>query len=503
MSGRPAALEPAPARRSMDRRQPAPGAAAPGAGRRDGEAGTPLSLERAERLGHRSIPRPGTAPPAATELRRKIGAEIEAPGATLHYDKATPATQGEKVGAIVPGIETEIHLEAPKDGMATFEFATGLHDQVPPDDPTSLAFQAGYLGTWMETGEMLGEQRLADGVLVELEDKWEEVDGGRGPLLRVDSGVKGAFQVNVSPTRKTAPTLLSAFDTLHAFSVSPEDKTLVPQKDPVNQALKDARTYSIELFQAVVQELAKAADRDPLPPRIVTVLKALTSVPRAAYFKYLRRLEGFTSASYDIIDKNIVEVLPRADLSELWAKAVQDDPTVDWNALIGDVLASAVGATPFPRLRQKDVIDTFSSEVFKLEMEIAEITSLPFAEMEKQMGKMGELQERWSKLAEEHGTRKADVLEDTVDLENRGLEDMLAVLAGDKVLVKDRGKRGQEQPPSILTGTDSTLLPVNPEQGEAGVYEIRNPFTEQIPLSDWGKVMALYEQELWKAGVRF
>lgn len=494
---------PTPLRRDGDARQAAPPSPTR-AGGRTTAAGRP-SLQRARRLGHRiPLAPPPTPRTGAVPVQRKIGAEIEVPQAHLVYDKETPASQGEKVGALVPGIETEIHLEAPANGVATFEFATGLHDQVPPKNPLSLAFQAGYLGTWMETGVLKKKQWLASRALVDLEPKWQKVNDDRGPLLEVGSGAKGAFQVNVSPTKEAAPSVMGAFDALHAFSFDRDDEELEAQEAPVNQALKDSKQYALDLYGAVVGELKKAAEKDTLPPRILAALKALTSVPRFTYFQYLRKMEGFTSSTHDIIDKNVLEVLPRANLAELWSEAVQDDESVDWNALIGDALEAAIGATELPRVRTTKRIDKMSMEVFQLQMELDELRELPIQERMEKLERITELSEKWDQLAEEHGTRDVELIEDVMALQEAAHQDMLAVLRGDKVLIRDRGKKDQVQPPSILgKHTDSSLLPVGEEQGEAGVYEIRNPFTHQIELADWGTVTALYEAELAKAGVEY
>ncbi|MCG8419347.1 MAG: DUF4157 domain-containing protein [Proteobacteria bacterium] len=444
-------------------------------------------------------------------VQRKIGAEIEVVGAVLEYPDGTPVTQGEKVGAIVPGIETEIHLEGPEREYATFEFATGLHGQYPPDNPLSLAFQVGYLATWVETGKRKGTQLLKDRALVALESKWAKINHNNGPALHVDRDAQGAFQINVSPSKESAGNFQNLFNDIHTFAYS--NGVLTAQARAVNNCLRDAKTFAFELYDNIVARIEQVLDKEELPSLLKSTLKALTNVPRVSYFKYLRSLEGFTSAAHGIIDKNILEVLPRANIQELWAKTIADPAVTElganWAVLLPEVLDHALGQTAFPTLRQVEAINPDLDQNEQLEIArlmqqgddlLQRYRSAPTDELEEQL-QQHNLEIRMKRLLGD--VVESDSAEDAVSLRKTALTDMLDVVAGGKILVKDRAKKRLAQPMPILTDTDSSLLPVNREQGEAGVFEIRNPFSQKVPTEDWAGAVAAYEDMLYQKGVRY
>ncbi len=431
-------------------------------------------------------------------IQRKIGAEIEVVGATLDYDVGTSVSQGEKVGAIVPGIETEIHLEAPNKKYATFELATGLHDQYPPENPLSLTFQVAYLADFVKIAKIRGKSLLKDMPLMALEAKWAEVNNRQGPILQVQEGSQGAFQINVSPTKATSSTFLDIFDLINSFTF--EDHVLIVQEKTVNTCLDNAKQFSIQLYNNIVEILSKKLGAE-LPSILKSTIRALVNVPRVSYFKYLRSQEDFFSPTKDIIDKNILDALPRANIQELWTSALKDS-TVDPKTagLFPATLKEAFDATDYPKLAEgnipsdKEDLETYSL----LEKMDHLINGKPEGWMEQL--KNLDLDFRIAKLQDKI-TQGPNIFHANF-LKISALNDTLAVLRGEKILIKNR-KTQETQAEAILKNTDSSLLHVNKEEGEAGVFEIRNPFTHQIPIDQWAEVMAAYEAMLYQKGVRY
>ena len=460
----------------------------------------PMKLEGATLSG----PNPINSP-----IQRKIGAEIEVPGVFLTYDQQKPASQGETVARIVPGIVTEIHLEGPKDGVATLELATGLHGQYPADHPLSLAFQVGYLATWIEIAKLKRRAYLKDMPLVALDHNWQTVNQNNGPLVEVDNSVAnaGAFQINVSPTEETASTFQDVFDTMNA--VTHNNGVLTEQAQAVNGALRNSKTYALNLYDNIIQLLGVEIG-DTVPPILRSVIKALTSVPRVLYFKYLRAQEGFDSPTRDIIDKNILDLLPRANLQELWIKALQSPQVtslgVSINEIFPDVLLRALSETDFPQLAQSW---TFGDDLTDYEGTYALLRrandlvnnpgQLSMDALEAELTNM-DLQLRLNQI--QGRVARGPSFIHGLDLSNEAFSAMLDVLNGAKILVRNRQVQGH-QAPSILERTDSSLRPVNEEEGLAGVFEIRNPFTHMIPLADWKKAIAAYEVMLAQKHVKY
>jgi hypothetical protein len=292
-------------------------------------------------------------------------------------------------------------------------------------------------------------------------------------------------------------------------SVTHDHGTLTEQALAVNMALRNSKTFALGLYGNIIK-LLETEIKGSVPGILKSVIKALTTVPRVLYFNYLKGLEGFDSPTKDIIDKNILDLLPRANLQELWEKALASDAVTSLGANVGQVfpgvLQQALDQTAFPSLAEGWVIGADFGEgeaiLEALQRQNQLVNDRGNLAMEEWMRQLQEVAEK-IKVYEFFGqVAKGPSLMHAIDLRAEAYTEMLAVLSGKKILVKNR-KVKTPQAPSILSRTDSSLLPVSEDEGPAGVFEIRNPFTHMIPVADWGQAIGAYEKMLTDKGVRY
>lgn len=78
------------------------------------------------------------------------------------------------------------------------------------------------------------------------------------------------------------------------------------------------------------------------------------------------------------------------------------------------------------------------------------------------------------------------------------------IISGQIELVQPRFPKSHQQGKgAVLENTTTSMVPIDEENGLAGVYELRNPFSSDLPPEHWQTAMAHYEKLLMEAGVRY
>ena len=208
----------------------------------------------------------------------------------------------------------------------------------------------------------------------------------------------------------------------------------------------------------------------------------------------------------DVIDKNMMEIMPRSNLHELWNQALTHSDvtgtTDEWNAAMVTALQDGFDQTAIPTedaRRKPTVSPALKGEarasalalLTQYNSMMADLATASYADLDT-------LSKKYKAAIE----AKHIVEQPSDELTNQMHATTAQVWRGSMVLVKDRSS-GTPQPTAVLQRTDSSLVSVNATQGLAGVYEIRNPFTAMLPTAEWYMAVAAYEALLDSKGVSY
>ena len=479
----------------------------------------PLPLQFVPQLKHGSREQlPGRfALPAGQVVQRKIGAEIEVKG-QLTYTSPENFPQGTSVAAMmVNGQPTEVHLEHPRKldathGVATLEFATGKYDQpdVALNSPLAegareIGSAAGALtqGQAVPLSSMQGIVLTADGL---------KMNEGAGPQVTINQK-KGAFQVNVSPTKESAINLHEYLDVNQGVSQSFETGQYYVDKRHSTQPRDMAVLFTNEVYKIIVAVIEKSVEATtPMPPFLKAAIRTMADIATV----YFGRIEE--SLSPDGIDtdieKNRFPANTRADLEALWRKTLADETVAVWvrgKDMDKELLSGFGQALPqvlkgkYP-LRREKTVEAYSNE------------SLAAGLLEKQKGLFSQFMSDMNNKALENQlveinkqlnelkVKNTIVTDKGSEMMDETMRSLDALLKRQLLLVAPRKKDDERRNiPAILPKerTDTTYVDVD-EEAPAGVKEVRDPFRfGDLSFGAWKDAIIFYETELRKAGVRY